>query len=175
VPPLADGAIDRESLDDESLALARKANETIVNVSREIGRFHFNKALSWMMELVNDLYRLGRADDRVRSFAAATVASVLFPFAPHLGAEVYERVTGRRVWEDPWPTADPTFLEREVIKMVVQVNGKVRDSIEVPVGTADDEIKRAALERPNVQRHLDGKRIEREVVVPGRLVNFVIR
>jgi leucyl-tRNA synthetase len=175
VPSLADGAIDREALDGDSLALARKANETIVNVTREIGRFHFNKALSWMMELVNDLYRLGDADDRVRSFATATVASLLSPFAPHLGSEVYERVTGRRVWEEPWPEADPAFLERDVVRMVVQVNGKVRDSIEVPTGTAEDEIKRAALERPNVQRHLDGKRIEREVVVPGRLVNFVIR
>jgi leucyl-tRNA synthetase len=71
--------------------------------------------------------------------------------------------------------ADPAYLERDLVKYVVQINGKVRDSIEVPAGMAEDEIKRAALERPNVQRHLDGKRVEREVVVPGRLVNFVIR
>jgi leucyl-tRNA synthetase len=174
VPRLA-GDLDRGSLDEDSLALARKAHETIANVTREIGRFHFNKALSWMMELVNEIYRLGDADEHVRSFATATVASLLFPFAPHLGAEVYERVTGRRAWDDPWPSADPTFLERGVVRMVVQVNGKVRDRIEVPAGTAEDEIKRTALERPNVQRHLDGKQIEREVVVPGRLVNFVIK
>jgi leucyl-tRNA synthetase len=67
------------------------------------------------------------------------------------------------------------LLRREMVKLVVQVNGKVRDSIEVPAGTADDEIKRTAFERPNVQRHLDGKQVVREIVVPDRLVNFVIR
>jgi leucyl-tRNA synthetase len=158
-----------------SLELARKTHETIANVSREIARFHFNKALSWMMELVNELYRAQDVDERVRSFATATVASLVFPFAPHLGAEVYERTTGRRVWEEPWPEADQAFLERELVKLVVQVNGKVRDSIEVPAGTAEDEVKRTALERPNVQRHLDGKQVVREIVVPDRLVNFVIR
>jgi leucyl-tRNA synthetase len=88
---------------------------------------------------------------------------------------VYERVTGKRVWEAPWPEADERLLRREMVKLVVQVNGKVRDSIEVPAGTADDEIKRTAFERPNVQRHLDGKQVVREIVVPDRLVNFVIR
>ena len=67
------------------------------------------------------------------------------------------------------------LLARDTVKLVVQVNGKVRDSIEVAAGTAEDEVKRAALERPNVQRHLDGKQVVREVVVPGRLVNFVVR
>ena len=67
------------------------------------------------------------------------------------------------------------MLQRDMVKLVVQVNGKVRDSIEVAAGTAEDEIKRTALERPNVQRHLDGKQVLREIVVPGRLVNFVIR
>jgi leucyl-tRNA synthetase len=163
-------------LEGGSFALVRTANETIQAVTRDIERFHFNTALAALMELVNEIYRLGdNINPAARSFATSTAASLLFPFAPHIAAEVYERVTGRRVWEEPWPSADPAFLEREVIRMVVQVNGKVRDSIEIPAGTAEDEIKRAALERPNVQRHLDGKRIEREIVVPGRLVNFVIR
>jgi leucyl-tRNA synthetase len=170
-----EGGVSANEVEGDGLALMRKAHETIANLSADIQRFHFNKALARLDELVNEIYRLQDADPRARSFATATAASLLFPFAPHLGAEVYERVTGRRVWEEPWLVADPAFLERDVVKMVVQVNGKVRDSIEVPAGTAEDEIKRAALERPNVQRHLDGKQIEREVVVPGRLVNFVIK
>src|SRR6185503_462461 len=105
----------------------------------------------------------------------AMAASLLFPFAPHLASEVYERVTGRRVWEEPWPQADQAFLTKDMVRVVVQVNGKVRDSLEVAAGAAEDEVKRLALERPNVQRHLDGKQVVREVVVPGRLVNFVIR
>jgi leucyl-tRNA synthetase len=162
-------------LDGAALELVRFTHETIAAVTRDIVRFHFNTALAALNKLVNEIYRLGDVDERARSFATATVASLLFPFAPHLSAEVYERVTGRRVWEEVWPEADESMLQRDMIKLVVQVNGKVRDSIEVQAGTAEDEIKRAAFQRPNVQRHLDGKQIVREIVVPDRLVNFVIR
>jgi leucyl-tRNA synthetase len=173
VQPLGD---ELGELEGDSLELVTAAHETIAAVTRDIGRFHFNTALAALNKLVNEIYRLGdRAEPRARSFATAVTASLLFPFAPHLSAEVYERVAGRRVWEEPWPQADESFLERDMVRVVVQVNGKVRDSIEVAAGTAEDELKRAALERPNVQRHLDGKQVVREVVVPGRLVNFVIR
>jgi leucyl-tRNA synthetase len=172
--PRLEGGLPAE-LSEQGLALARKTHETIAKVTGDVGRFHFNTALSALMELVNEIYRLESAEDQARSFAAATVASLLFPFAPHLSAEVFERVTGRRVWEEPWPKADDAYLERDTVTLVIQVNGKVRDSMEVPAGSPDDDVKRAALERPNVQRHLDGRQVVREVVVPGRLVNFVIR
>jgi leucyl-tRNA synthetase len=174
--------LDTDALDGGALELARKAHWAIRKVGEDVGaHFHFNTALAAVMELVNDAYRLKDGlygDDqgeRVLAFATATVASLLFPFAPHLGAEVYELVAGVRVWETPWPQADPRLLERETLALVVQVNGKVRDRIEVATGTAEDEIKRLALERPNVQRHLDGKQVVKQVVVPGRLVNFVVR
>jgi len=180
--PLRDGLASpaREELDGDALALARKAHWTIAKVTDDIERFHFNTALSAVMELVNDVYRLRDklregAGERVLSFSTATAASLLFQFAPHVGAEVYERVTGRRVWEDPWPEADPRLLESDTLSVVIQVNGKVRDRIEVEVGTAEEEVKRLALQRPNVQRHLNGKRVVKEVVVPGRLVNFVVQ
>jgi leucyl-tRNA synthetase len=172
VEPLTEQPAD---FDGAALELVRFAHETIAAVTRDIVRFHFNTALAALNKLVNEIYRLGDVDERARSFATATVASLLFPFAPHMSAEIYERVTGRRVWEEPWPEADESLLRRDMIRLVVQVNGKVRDSIEVPAGTAEDEIKRAASERPNVQRHLDGKQVVREIVVPDRLVNFVIR
>jgi leucyl-tRNA synthetase len=103
------------------------------------------------------------------------VASLLFPFAPHLAAEVFERATGGRVWEADWPAADPALLQSDTVNVVVQVNGKVRDSVEVDADVEEDELKRAARERPNVQRHLDGHEVVREIVVPGKLVNFVLR
>jgi leucyl-tRNA synthetase len=157
-------------------ALRRKTHETIRRVTADIeDRQHLNTAVSALMELVNEIYRLEGAEDQARAFATATVASLLFPFAPHLSAEVYERVTGRRVWEEPWPKAEDAYLVRDTVTLVIQVNGKVRDSMEVPADSPDDDVKRAALERPNVQRHLDGRQVVREIVVPGRLVNFVIR
>jgi leucyl-tRNA synthetase len=174
-------ALEPDSLEGDALALARKAHWAIGRVNDDIRRFHFNTALSGLMELVNDAYRLkdglygDRGGEQALAFATETAASLLFQFAPHLGAEVYEIVAGGRVWELPWPEADPRFLVRERIELVVQVNGKVRDRIEVESGAAADAVKRIALERPNVQRHLDGKQVVKEVVVPDKLVNFVVR
>jgi leucyl-tRNA synthetase len=169
-------------LEGDALTLAQKAHWAIAKVTDDIGtRFHFNTALAAVMELVNEIYRLkeglygSRAGESVLSFATATVASLLFPLAPHLGAEVYELVAGGRVWEVGWPEPDPALLERDRVALVIQINGKVRDQIEVETGAAEEEIKRMALERPNVQRHLNGKKVVREVVVPGKLVNFVVR
>jgi leucyl-tRNA synthetase len=169
------------TLEGDALTLARKASWAIDKVTTDIERFHFNTALSALMELVNDAYRLKDGlwgDDAgvaVLRHATATTASLLFQFAPHLGAEVYEEVTGARVWEAPWPRADRDLLVADRLQLVVQVNGKVRDRLEVETGAPEAEIKRLALERPNVQRHLDGKQLVKEVVVPGRLVNFVVR
>jgi leucyl-tRNA synthetase len=175
------GSPPRDRLKGPALDLTRKAHWAIQKVTGDIERFQFNTAIAALMELVNEIYRVEpdlRGNDvgeQAISFAATTVASLLFPFAPHLSAEVYDRITGGKVWETPWPEADPALLERDTVKLVIQVNGKVRDSIEVDVGTEEAEIKRAALERPGVQRHLDGRQVVREIVVPGKLVNFVIR
>ena len=150
-------------------------------MTADIERFQFNTAIAALMELVNEIYRVIRtlrgdeAGEHALSFAIATVASLLFPFAPHLAAEVFEALTGGRVWEAPWPEADPALLERDTVTVVVQVNGKVRDSIEVDADVEEEDLKRAARERPNVQRHLDGQEVVREIVVPGKLVNFVVR
>jgi leucyl-tRNA synthetase len=166
---------------DGEKVLVRKAHETIAKVTGDIERFHFNTALSALMELVNEIYRvkdgLRESDDgeATMRFATATLASLLFPFAPHLGSEVYESLTGARVWEVAWPEPDPTLLARETITLVVQVNGKVRDSLEVAAGTGEEEIKRLAAELPNVQRHLDGRQVAKTITVPGKLVNFVVR
>jgi leucyl-tRNA synthetase len=161
--------------------LLAKANWAIDKVTRDLERFQFNTAISAVMELVNDIYRLkdGLYDDgsgaaSVR-FATATAASLLFPFAPHLCSEVVEWLDGERVWEQPWPEAEPELLERETYMLVVQVNGKLRDRIEVASDTAEAELVNLAKGSENVQRHLDGKAIVKEIVVPGRLVNLVVR
>jgi leucyl-tRNA synthetase len=182
-PPEGDPLVSpgRDQLDGTALALARKVHWAIDKVTGDIERFQFNTAIAALMELVNEIYRVdaelrdGATGEQTLSFAIATVASLLFPFAPHLAAEVYERSTGKRVWEVPWPDADPALLESDTVQVVVQVNGKVRDSVEVEPGTPEEDVKRAARERPNVQRHLDGQEVVREIVVPGKLVNFVVR
>jgi leucyl-tRNA synthetase len=166
----------------DARALLAKAHWAIDKVTRDIDpRFQFNTAISAVMELVNETYRLkdGLYEDPVGAaavrFATSTAVSLLFPFAPHLCSEVYEWLEGQRVWEQPWPEADPQLLERDTYMLVVQVNGKLRDRIEVGSDTAQEELLELARSAENVQRHLDGKDVAKEIVVPGRLVNFVVK
>jgi leucyl-tRNA synthetase len=161
----------------DDLELLRKAHWAIEKVTHDLaGRFAFNTAIAAVMELVNEAYRRRDAvSEDVLHFAAATAASLIFPFAPHTGADVYEMLTGDRVWEQPWPDADSALLERDVVVIAVQVNGKLRDRIEAPADASRDQLEALAREQPNVVRHLDGQEVAKVVVVPGRLVNFVVQ
>jgi leucyl-tRNA synthetase len=161
---------------DDDLVLTRKANWAIEKVTSDVsGRFAFNTAIAAIMELVNEIYRHPEASPGVRGFATATAASLIFPFAPHLGAEVYELLTGRRVWEDPWPDADPTFLLADTFELVCQVNGKVRDRVMARTGAPRDELEELCLQTRGVRSRIDGHEIAKVIVVPDKLVNVVIR
>jgi leucyl-tRNA synthetase len=160
----------------DALTLVRKANWAIDKVTGDMtGRFAFNTAIAAVMELVNEIYRRPDADPAARRFATATAASLVFPFAPHLGAEVYEQLTGRRVWEEPWPDADPAMLQSETFELVCQVNGKVRDRVVAPTGAEREELERLCFESRGVRAHVDSHEIEKVIVVPGKLVNFVVK
>jgi leucyl-tRNA synthetase len=140
------------------------------------GRFAFNTAIAAVMELVNEAYRRrSTVAPGTLHFATATAASLIFPFAPHTGAEVYAALTGDRVWETPWPDADLSLLERDVVEIVVQVNGKVRDRVQAPASASRDDLETMARERPNIVAHIDGKQVVKVIVVPSKLVNFVVR
>ena len=166
----------------EPTPLLRKAHWAIDKVTRDFeGRFAFNTAISAVMELVNDAYRqrdglAGTPEGASQlRFAVATAGSLIFPFAPHLGAEVYDLLTGTRVWEEPWPAADPALLVGDTVEIVVQVNGKLRDRVAARAGSDGDEQARLARESPRVTSHLDGREVVKTVVVPDKLVNFVVR
>ncbi len=160
----------------DDLVLLRKAHWAIEKVSGDLRRFAFNTAISAVMELLNDCSRLrDSADVETQRFALATAASLLFPFAPHVCADVYERLTGARVWEADWPHAEEELLERDEYELVCQVNGKLRDRVLAPSSASPDELKELCKAAPNVQAHIDGKEIVKEIVVPGKLVNLVVR
>jgi leucyl-tRNA synthetase len=129
------------------------------------------------MELVNELTEVKRGDASpgAMRFALSTAASLIFPFAPHAASDAYSLLTGRRVWEEPWPKADPAMLESDTFELVVQVNGKVRDRVTAPSGADREVLLGLARDAPNVQAHLNGHQIVKEIVVPDKLVNFVVR
>jgi leucyl-tRNA synthetase len=159
--------------DSEGGPLARKAHETIAKVTDDIGRrFAFNTAIAAVMELVNELSRSTSAPDA--RFAAETAVSLIQPYAPHVAEELWERLGHERLWEQPWPVADEAMLERETFELVVQVNGKVRDRIEVPAALSDDELIELAKASPKVQAQLNGQSVQRAHVVPRKLVNLVV-
>jgi leucyl-tRNA synthetase len=157
--------------------LVQRAHETIAKVTDDIERrFQFNTPIAAVMELVNDIYHA--KDDPARAaevrFATETAVSLIQPYVPHMSEELWERLGHERLWSSPWPEADRSLLERETFELVVQVNGRVRDRVEVPVGLSEDELIARAKELPRVQPYLDGKDLKKAVVVPGRLVNLVV-
>ncbi|MGH2955034.1 MAG: leucine--tRNA ligase [Solirubrobacterales bacterium] len=166
---------------DPARELLAKAHWAIDRATRDLGEFQLHTAIAAVMELVNDAYRLkdelygDPTGEAALRFATATAASLIFPFAPHLGAEAYEAIEGTRVWEQPWPEPDPRLLERDTFTLVVQVNGRRRDQIEAAADAPEEELLRLARESENVRRHLDGKEVVKEVVVPGKLINLVVK
>jgi leucyl-tRNA synthetase len=181
--PLADDLGGRAT--GEARELLAKAHWAIDKATADFNRgFQFNTVIAAVMELVNEVYRVkdgllaeGEGSDGVEAlrFAVATAASLVQPFAPHLGAEVYEQMTDERVWEASWPVADPALLVSDTVTIVIQVNGKVRDRIEVADGTPEAQVLEAARSAGNVARHLEGTETVKEVVVPGKLVNLVVK
>jgi leucyl-tRNA synthetase len=106
-------------------------------------------------------------------FAVETAVSLIQPAAPHIAEELWERLGHVRLWQEPWPVADPALLQRETFELVVQVNGKVRDRLQVPADLPEEELVARAKESPKVQAHLNGGEIRQTIVVPRKLVNLV--
>jgi leucyl-tRNA synthetase len=153
--------------------LARKAHETIAKVSDDVGRrLAFNTPIAAVMELVNELSK--NPDDPAARFAAETAVSLIQPYAPHVAEELWQRLGGERLWEQPWPEADPALLERETVEIVLQVNGKLRDRLQVPASTSDEELVELARLSEKVRAHFNGGEPRKTIVVPGKLVNFVV-
>ena len=157
--------------------LLRKAHWAIDKVTHDMRTdFAFNTAIAAVMELTNEIYRQrDSAPPGDVRFAVTTAGSLIFPFAPHLGSEVFELMTGRRVWEEPWPEADPALLERDEIELVVQVNGKLIDRLPAPSTARRKSSSSWRGGRRSWPARLDGGEIVKTVVVPGKLVNFVVR
>jgi leucyl-tRNA synthetase len=132
----------------------------------------FNTPIAAVMELVNELSKA--PDDPAARFAAETAVSVLQPWTPHVTEELWG-VLGHdaHLWESPWPVADEAMLQRDTIELVLQVNGKVRDRVQVPAGLSEDELIARARASEKVQAHLNGEE-RRVIVVPDKLVNIVV-
>jgi leucyl-tRNA synthetase len=131
------------------------------------------------MEFVNDLYKYVQSDEGPRKEtldeAINALLLVLAPMAPHMSAELWEHRhgAGAHVHEQPWPASDPELAKAETVTMVVQVNGKVRDRIDVDATIAEEEMEKVALASTRVQEHLAGRTPRNVIIVRPKLVNIV--
>ena len=170
----------------EGREFRRAIHETIHRVTEDIERdFHFNTAIAAIMELVNAMHAFDQTSlDRVPSAeratllreAAETVLLLLGPFCPHVTEELWELLGHHEsVFRQPWPVADARAMTRDEVTVVVQVDGKVRSRLAVDVNAAKDDVERLALADDKVRPWLEGRGIDKVVVVPRRLVNIVTR
>jgi leucyl-tRNA synthetase len=170
----------------EGTAFRRTIHETIERVTEDIEHdFHFNTAVSAIMELVNALYAFeASARDRMAAGERAallregieTVLLLLGPFSPHVTEELWEHLGHTEsLFKQPWPTPDPAALTRQEVTVVLQVDGRVRSRLTLEIDAAEERVQGLALADDKVRPWLQGRQIERVVVVPNRLVNVVTR
>ena len=158
----------------------RKLHQTIRKVYDDVDRFKFNTAVAALMELSNHLARVWETPEGVNNALWKECVDkfllLLAPLAPHISEELWER-TGHpySIHNQPFPQWDEEMAAEEEITLVVQVNGRLRERIQVPTSITEEEAKRLALESPNVQSYVNKQKVIRLVYVPGRLVNVVVK
>ncbi|MBV8461802.1 MAG: class I tRNA ligase family protein [Acidimicrobiales bacterium] len=175
--PDGDDGTARAETGSGDLELRRATHRLIDRVSGGYERWSFNTAVAAAMEFVNLIgaqVREGEGGTTVTAQAVDTLLLLLAPMVPHVTAEAWERRHASHVHEQPWPVADPALLTVERVVMVVQVNGKVRDRIEVPLDISADAAEELALASPAVREALGGSTPTRVVAKPPRIVNVVV-
>jgi leucyl-tRNA synthetase len=164
------GSADRQAL--------RKLHQTLKKVTEDFeSRWHFNTSIAALMELLNEMTGLEAEISRgaLDEILEKTVL-MLGPFAPYTAEELWTQM-GRTgpVFRQTWPAYDPELAREDEAEVVVQVNGKLRDRLFVPHGTAADELERRALALDKVQAFVNGKQVVKVITVPGKLVNIVVK
>jgi leucyl-tRNA synthetase len=172
-------ALDKEALDENQKTLRRQVHETLRKVTDDMSRrYTFNTAIAANMELLNAVQRFedgsgqGRA---VRQEALELVTLMLAPIVPHIAERLWRELGhDETVATMAWPKVDESALAQESLELVVQVNGKLRGKITVPVDAANETVEAAALADENVRRFTEGKPPKKVIVVPKKLVNIVV-
>jgi leucyl-tRNA synthetase len=156
--------------------LARRTNRTVKKVTEDLEAFRFNTAIAALMENTNYLLAIkGEVGEEEWADALRAFTLVLAPFAPHHAEEMWGALgEPYSVHEQAWPAWDEALIRAEEITLVVQVNGKLRDRIEVPADITEEAAKELALSSTRVKPHVEGRELRKSVYVPGRLVNLVV-
>src|SRR6185437_15492041 len=166
-----------------SQALQRKLHQTIRKITEDFGgRWHFNTSIAAIMEVVNELtaaepaIAAGAVPDAVLAAMLRDLVLLLAPFAPYLASELWERIGGEGdLLRAPWPKFDEALAREDEVEIPVQINGKLGTVIRVAAGASEDAVRDAALADEKVQAKTAGKKIVKIILVPGKLVNLVVK
>lgn len=160
-------------------SMAYWLNYAVKKVSDDIGtRFNFNTAISTIMEMVNEMYRYkeGEVDPGLFGASVKTLILLLSPFIPHVAAEMWEHLGYEgALHEQPWPEYDEKALVKDSIEIVVQINGKIKDKINIPGDMSRDDMIKLADENDKIKALTEGKNVVKVIAVPGKLINLVVK
>jgi leucyl-tRNA synthetase len=167
-----------ERLGPHAETVRRAIHKTIVATSGDLDRFHFNRAVARVRELGNALSALDTDEPGaawVLREGLETIVRLLGPMTPHIAEEMWQALGHEVLLTDtPWPEADPALLTDQTVTIAVQVNGKLRCTLELDRDTGKQAMEAAALAQPSVARAVGGKPVRRVIVVPNRIVNVVV-
>ncbi|OGI00407.1 MAG: leucine--tRNA ligase [Candidatus Melainabacteria bacterium GWF2_37_15] len=172
--------INIDELSKENRDLVRETHRVIKGITNDIANeFQFNTAISKYREFVNSIYDYLKTPDinkAVLSYAIFTLVRIMAPVTPHLSEEVWADFGGEfSIHEQPWPEYDENLTKSENVTIAIQVCGKLRDTVDMPVNAPNADVEAAALSCEKIQGYTEGKQIVKVIVVPNRLVNVVIR
>lgn len=166
-----DNTLSEKIVDQENKALERVYHQTVKKVTEDYETLNFNTAIAQMMIFINEAYK---AEYLPREYAEGFI-KLLNPVAPHITEEIWE-ILGHdnTISYEPWPTYDEEKLKADLVEIAIQVNGKLRDRINIKVDATEEEVKQQVLSQERVQRHLEGKEIKKFIYVKGKIVNIVV-
>ena len=175
----SDAPDDYEIKTEADKSMAYWMNYAIKKVSDDIGeRFNFNTAISTIMEMVNEMYRYKEGEVNTGLYAAAirNLIIMLAPFVPHVTEEMWEHLGyGGSVHDQSWPEYDESALVKDTVEIVVQINGKIKEKINIAGDLSREEREKTAMENDKVKGLIDGKNVVKVIAVPGKLINIVVK
>ncbi len=168
---------DLSELSEDEKFIYKKTNQTLKRVDEELEHFRFNTAIAALMELLNNLKNLDNCSKEIQAYVLSRYAVMVAPLAPHLGEECWQLLgNNNSLFESPlWFEVDPAGLVEDSVNIAVQVNGKLRSSIQMPIDSEQENVKQIVFKDEKVLKHINGKSIVKEIYVKNKIYNIVAK
>ena len=168
---------DLSELSEDEKFVYKKTNQTLKRVNEELEHFHFNTAIAALMELLNNFKNLDKCLNELQAYVLERYAVMVAPLAPHLGEECWQLLGNTdSLFELPlWFEVDPAGLVDDTVNIAVQINGKLRSTIQMPINSEQDSVKEVVFKDEKVLKHINGKKIDKEIYVKNKIYNIVAK